>query len=243
MINQGGACFQTSDMPALEGLITTTDLRGDRACAPCRPRRAPRRLRVADVMTPLSLLDAIELDSCVRGHASPTVPTLQRLGPQPPAGGAGGDAVTPGVRGIISRAQIERQLGALVSHAHRQQRFGDRARLAGLMPAARTPTHHHGTDPRSTPAKPSPCSPPSRLAASDAVYCPSTDLRGHPPDPGGWDACCRRTVCRGDHCAVPARRAAAGAGLEGFSARRARRDVLQPAAHSTTCGARGMRRW
>ena len=78
MINQGvRMLFVTSDMPALEGLITTTDLAGDRAMSVVAERHVRHdELRVSDVMTPLSMLDAISLDSLQRASVGNAVATI-----------------------------------------------------------------------------------------------------------------------------------------------------------------------
>jgi CBS domain-containing protein len=120
MIYQGvRMLFVVSDMPSLEGLITTTDLGGDRAMALVAERQVRHdELSVADVMTPLSMLDAIDMDHMRNARVGNAVATLKRFGrnhllvvelssPQSPAR----------VRGVISRAQIERQLGTALDIA------------------------------------------------------------------------------------------------------------------------------
>jgi CBS domain-containing protein len=114
MIYQGvRMLFVVSDMPALEGLITTTDLAGDRAMRIVGERGVHHdELTVADVMTPLAALDAIDFERMASARVGHLVATLKRHGRNHllvvQAAGAG----TPArVRGVISRAQIERQLG------------------------------------------------------------------------------------------------------------------------------------
>jgi CBS domain-containing protein len=114
MIYQGvRMLFVVSDMPALEGLITTTDLTGDRAMRVVAERHVRHdELSVADVMTPLSMLDAIDLDSLRSACVGNAVATLKRFGRNHLLVVQTAAAQTPTrVRGIISRAQIERQLG------------------------------------------------------------------------------------------------------------------------------------
>jgi len=117
MIYQGvRMLFVVSDMPALEGLITTTDLGGDRAMALVAERRVRHdELSVADVMTPLSMLDAIDLDAMRSACVGNAVATLKRFGRNHLLVVQAASGQTPlRVRGVISRAQIERQLGAPV---------------------------------------------------------------------------------------------------------------------------------
>ena len=114
MIYQGvRMLFVVSDMPALEGLITTTDLVGDRAMRVVAERNVRHdELVVADVMTPLSMLDAIDFDSLRSACVGNAVATLKRFGRNHLLVVQPATAQTPlRVRGIISRAQIERQLG------------------------------------------------------------------------------------------------------------------------------------
>jgi signal-transduction protein with cAMP-binding, CBS, and nucleotidyltransferase domain len=114
MIYQGvRLLFVVSDMPSLEGLITTTDLVGDRALRVVAERKLRHdELTVADVMTPLSMLDAIDFDSLRSACVGNAVATLKRFGRNHLLVVQAATAQTPlRVRGIISRAQIERQLG------------------------------------------------------------------------------------------------------------------------------------
>jgi CBS domain-containing protein len=115
MIYQGvRMLFVVTEMPSVEGLITTTDLRGDRAMRIVQQRGVRYdELIVADVMTPLAMLDAVDLDAMRRATVSNVIATLQRHGRNHLLVVEGSAEHPPQrVRGIISRAQIERQLGA-----------------------------------------------------------------------------------------------------------------------------------
>ncbi len=111
MIYQGvRMLFVVSDMPALEGLITSTDLSGDRAMRLVAERNVHHdELSVADVMTPLAMLDAIDLDSMRNACVGNAVATLKRFGRHHLL-----VLQAATVRGVISRAQIERQLGRAI---------------------------------------------------------------------------------------------------------------------------------
>ena len=114
MIYQGvRMLFVVSDMPTFVGLVTTTDLHGTRQMSLVHERGARYdELTVADVMTPLSLLDAIDHDRIARAQVGHLIATLRRFGRnhllvvQAATGGS-----PRRVRGVVSRAQIERQLG------------------------------------------------------------------------------------------------------------------------------------
>ena len=114
MIYQGvRMLFVVTDMPAIEGLITTTDLRGDRQMRLVHERGARYdELSVADVMTPLSLLDAVDRDDLRIASVANLIATLKRFGRNHLLVLQRASADAPRrVWGVISRAQIERQLG------------------------------------------------------------------------------------------------------------------------------------
>jgi CBS domain-containing protein len=117
MIYQGvRMLFVVSEMPFIEGLITATDLGGDRQMQVVHERHLHYdELCVGDVMTEFGALDAIDYDvvrSAVVGNA---VTTLQRLGRNHLLVVEAATAGTPRrVRGVISRSQVERQLGRRV---------------------------------------------------------------------------------------------------------------------------------
>lgn len=112
MIHQGvRMLFVVSDMPAIVGLVTTTDLHGDRQMQVVAERMLRYdELTVADVMTTLEQLDAIDFARLRNATVGDVVHTLKRFGRNHllvAEGGAGRGRV----RGVISRSQIERQLG------------------------------------------------------------------------------------------------------------------------------------
>ena len=115
MIFQGvRMLFVVSDMPAIEGLITSTDLHGDRQLRVVHERKLHyNELTVADVMTEFASLDAIAYEQLSHATVANLVATLKRYGRNHLLVVQAPDADSPRrVRGVISRAQIERQLGA-----------------------------------------------------------------------------------------------------------------------------------
>lgn len=111
--------FVVSEMPSIEGLITAADLHGDKAMRVVSERAGHYdELCVGDVMTALSSLEAIEFERIGSATVGQLVATLKRVGR---------DyllvvqAATPNsprrVRGVVSRAQIERQLGTALDVA------------------------------------------------------------------------------------------------------------------------------
>lgn len=117
MVYQGvRMLFVVSEMPAVEGLITTTDLQGERPMRLVHERGTHYdELVVADVMTPLASLDAIDHDRMRGATVGDVIATLQRFGRNHLLVVQSATAQAPRrVRGVISRAQIERQLGSPV---------------------------------------------------------------------------------------------------------------------------------
>jgi signal-transduction protein with cAMP-binding, CBS, and nucleotidyltransferase domain len=114
MIYQGvRMLFVVTDMPSLEGLITSTDLRGEKQMSVVHDRNLRYdELCVADVMTGLSMLDAIDFERMRTAAVGNVIATLMRFGRNHLLVVQAATDQTPRrVRGVISRAQIERQLG------------------------------------------------------------------------------------------------------------------------------------
>lgn len=114
MVYQGvRMLFVVSDMPSFLGLITSTDLHGDRQMKLVHERGARYDdLVVADVMTPLALLDAVDFARVSRAVVGELVATLRRHGRNHLLVLQAATEGTPRrVRGVVSRSQIERQLG------------------------------------------------------------------------------------------------------------------------------------
>jgi CBS-domain-containing membrane protein len=105
--------FVVSEMPQVEGLVTTTDLHGDRQMRLVHERGVHwDELCVADVMTPLSALDAIPFAAMRSASVGDLVATLQRFGRNHLL--VVDDATPQRVRGVVSRSQIERQTGVAI---------------------------------------------------------------------------------------------------------------------------------
>lgn len=124
MIHQGvRLLFVVSDMPCVDGLITTTDLDGERPMQVIARRGVHYDdLRVADVMSPLATLDAVDMAHLSRATVAKVIATIRHLGRRHMlVVEHGQDGQMPVLRGVISQAQIERQLGHaidVIEHAH-----------------------------------------------------------------------------------------------------------------------------
>lgn len=121
--------FVVSEMPAIRGLVTTTDLHSDRQMRVFEQRRYDD-LTVADVMSGLSELDAIDYEAMKTAVVGNLISTLQRFGRNHLLVIEGPTTTTPRrVRGVISRAQIERQLGSPVPVTEVADTFAEVARM------------------------------------------------------------------------------------------------------------------
>jgi CBS domain-containing protein len=124
MIHQGvRLLFVVSEMPCVDGLITTLDLDGERPMQVIARRGVLYDdLVVGDVMSPLSSLDAVGMEQLRHATVAKVIATIRHLGRRHMlVVDHGQDGQTPELRGVISQAQIERQLGHpidVIEHAH-----------------------------------------------------------------------------------------------------------------------------
>ena len=128
MIYQGvRMLFVVSEMPSLEGLITSTDLHGDRVMRIIQGRNARYdELSVADVMVALAALDAIDHEQMKAATVRNVVATLKKHGRNHLlVVEAAADGKSRRVRGVVSRAQVERQLGSAIDIVEIAESFAD----------------------------------------------------------------------------------------------------------------------
>jgi CBS domain-containing protein len=114
MIYQGvRMLFVVTVMPTIEGLITATDLADDKRMRVVHERNLHfDELCVADVMTGLASLDAVDYARMRTATVGEAIATLRRFGRHHLLVVEAATQRTPGrVRGVVSRSQIERQLG------------------------------------------------------------------------------------------------------------------------------------
>ncbi len=117
MIQQGvRSLFVVSEFPCVEGLVTASDLMGDKPMRLVNQRNIQRQeLSVADVMTKLSQLDALDYDELKSASVDEVIATFKKVGHTHllvvQAATAEG---TARIRGVISITQIERQLGRAI---------------------------------------------------------------------------------------------------------------------------------
>lgn len=115
MIHQGvRMLFVVTDMPCVDGVVTSGDLHGDKPMRMVNRRQVKYDdLCVADVMEPLSSLDVIDYSSLKRATVEHVVATLQQYGrPHLLVVEAASTAAPARIRGLISLNQVQRQLGS-----------------------------------------------------------------------------------------------------------------------------------
>lgn len=114
MIQQGvRSLFVVRDFPCVEGLLTAADLIGEKPTRLVNERYIHRQdLCVSDLMTELSMLDALDYDELKSANVGRVIATFKKTGHThllviQAATGQG----PARIRGVISLTQIERQLG------------------------------------------------------------------------------------------------------------------------------------
>lgn len=114
MIHQGvRSLFVVSDFPCVDGLITLADLGGEKPMQQVNDRHLRRQdLSVADVMTALSALDALDYEELKSSTVDQVIATFKKLKHSHLLVVQAATAQGPArIRGVISLTQLERQLG------------------------------------------------------------------------------------------------------------------------------------
>jgi hypothetical protein len=105
------------------GVITATDLLGEKRMRVMQERGvSPRELRVADLMTDVSHVEAIPFSDVSQMRVGHVVATLRSVGRQHLLVSERGGGV---IRGIISASRVARQLGMQVDTAEIASTFAD----------------------------------------------------------------------------------------------------------------------
>jgi hypothetical protein len=117
MIQQGvRSLFVVSQYPCVEGLLTVTDLIGEKPMKLVNQRKIQRQeLIVEDVMTKLSLLDALDYNELKAANVGNVIATFKKVGHSHLLVVQAATQNGPSrIRGVISITQLERQLGRSV---------------------------------------------------------------------------------------------------------------------------------
>lgn len=117
MILQGvRLLFVVDQVPCVEGIVTSDALHGDKPMRLIQQRQVRRdELVVADVMSRLSNLDMVDLQTLERASVGSVAATLQKYGrPHLLVVERATPQTGPRIRGLVSHTQLERQLGTSV---------------------------------------------------------------------------------------------------------------------------------
>jgi CBS-domain-containing membrane protein len=115
MIHQGvRLLFVVTQMPGVDGIVTAADLQGEKPLRLVSQRLVKfEDLCVADVMTPLQDIDAMDFASLRRASVAQVIAALLNTGRAHMLVIEAATAIAPmRIRGVISKTQIERQIGA-----------------------------------------------------------------------------------------------------------------------------------
>jgi len=108
------ALFVVDQSPLLAGIVTSTDIAGEKPVQLARERGIRHdEVTVRDIMTSHELLEAMAFDDVLRSRVGDVVATLRLSGRQHALAveRASADAPSQTIRGIFSLTQIARQLG------------------------------------------------------------------------------------------------------------------------------------
>jgi CBS domain-containing protein len=114
MIHQGvRLLFVVTQMPGVDGIVTAADVQGEKPLRLVGQRLVKfEDLTVADVMTALPDMDAIDFAALGRANVDQVITALARSGRAHMLVIESASAAAPKrIRGVISRTQIERQIG------------------------------------------------------------------------------------------------------------------------------------
>jgi CBS-domain-containing membrane protein len=128
MIHQGvRLLFVVSSFPCVEGLVTAADLIGDKPMRVVHQRGVHHQeLSVADVMSELSALDALDFSVLKSANVAQVIATLNKFGRQHLLVVESATSQSPArIRGVISQTQLERQLGRSIAAAEIATTFAE----------------------------------------------------------------------------------------------------------------------
>jgi CBS-domain-containing membrane protein len=128
MIHQGvRLLFVVSDFPCVEGLVTAGDLMGDKPMRRVTERQVRRQdLCVADVMTELAALDALDYDELKTAKVERVISTFKKFGRHHLlVVQAATKESAARIRGVLSVTQLERQLGQAILTAEIATTFAE----------------------------------------------------------------------------------------------------------------------
>ena len=124
--------FVTSSEGALQGLVTYTDIYGEKPVNYIQEHGGRREEILAqDLMTPLAQLEALQRADVDRSCVGDIVETLKAAGRQHMLVCVPGEDGLPVISGIFSSTQVEKTLGKKIELSSRANTFADLERALG----------------------------------------------------------------------------------------------------------------
>lgn len=116
----------TDDRNAILGLITSTDIEGEKPLQQMQKRGARREeIMVGDIMTPLELLEGVLMDDVLRVRVGHIVATLESGGRRHAMVIDYDDSGRQFVRGLFAVSQLNRQLGTAIELTETARSFAE----------------------------------------------------------------------------------------------------------------------
>ena len=111
---------------ALGGIITATDILGEKPLRFIQERRVKHNeILVADIMTPLDQMEAIQISEVMHAKVGHVISSLRESGRQHTLVIENNHDGEPVVCGIFSSTQIEKQLGAIIQFTEVAKTFAE----------------------------------------------------------------------------------------------------------------------
>jgi CBS domain containing-hemolysin-like protein len=116
----------TDDRNTILGLITSTDIEGEKPLQQMQKRGARREeIMVGDIMTPLERLEAVLMDDVLRARVGHIVATLESAGRRHAMVIDYDDSGRQFVRGLFAVSQLNLQLGTAIEPMETARSFAD----------------------------------------------------------------------------------------------------------------------
>jgi len=116
----------TSDRNTILGLITSTDIEGEKPLQHMQKRGVRRdEIMVSDIMTPLERLEAVLMDDVLRARVGHIVATLEAAGRRHTMVIERDHAGRQLVRGLFAVSQLNRQLGTAIEPIETARSFAE----------------------------------------------------------------------------------------------------------------------
>ncbi len=125
-VNRIHLLLVTDERNAILGLITSTDIEGEKPLIQISKRRVRRsEITVADIMTPRERLEVIDMADVLHAEVGNVVATLKAVGRQHAMVIDRDESGRALVRGLFSVSQLNRQLGATIETVEIARSFAE----------------------------------------------------------------------------------------------------------------------